>query len=66
MAEKKTPVTDKLQAMNVPITVINEKITELENDLRKDRRYCNNTNKRLHNLKQKQMLFSVLFKRVKN
>ena len=30
MAEKKkTPVTDKLQAMNVPITVINEKITEI-------------------------------------
>ena len=33
--KKKTPVTDKLQAMNVPITVINEKIAELENDLRK-------------------------------
>lgn len=35
MATKKaTPVTDKLQAMNVPIIRINDKITELENELR--------------------------------
>lgn len=35
MATKKaTPVTDKLQAMNVPIIRINDKITQLENELR--------------------------------